>query len=177
MAKSFTKKEKTLAGKLVVDVAMRRAEAWLRDEFEQIRNNPKYPVIAPNPDSKNVNSWVIGRFQLDRLNNHMWHLTNGDRIDYVFYDRKAAILYAILTQQQQFNSADAIVKLDQRVAKQKQELTYFSTRMTNKKAPAFNLQLYETRYVDSKIKYTAAKQELEKTLNHAKYNKVWDLIL
>ena len=63
------------------------------------------------------------------------------------------------------------------MAKQKQELTYFSTRMTNKKAPAFNLQLYETRYVDSKIKYTAAREELEKTLNHAKYNKVWDLIL
>ena len=177
MAKSFTKKEKTVAGKLLVDVAMRRAESWLRDEFEQIRNNPKHPIIAPNPDSKNKNSWVIGRFQLDRLNDHMWHLHNGDRIDYIFYNRKAAILYAILTQQQQFNSADSIVKLDQQVAKQKEELVYFSTRMLNKKTPAFNLQLYETRYIDSKIKYTAAREELEKTLNHAKYNKVWDLIL
>ena len=132
MAKSFTKKEKTIAGKLLVDVAMRRAESWLRDEFEQLRNNPKYPIIAPNPDSKNKNSWVIGRFQLNRLNDHMWHLHNGDRIDYIFYNRKAAILYAILTQQQQFNSADSIVKLDQQVAKQKEELVYFSTRMTNK---------------------------------------------
>lgn len=177
MAKSFTKKEKIIAGKLLVDVAMRRAESWLRDEFEQMRNDASYPIIAPNPNKRNKNSWVIGRFSLDRLTEHMWHLYNDDRIDYMFYNKKAAILYAILTQKQQFNSADNIVKLDQQVAKHKEELTFFSTRMSSKKAPSFNLQLYETRYVDSKIKYAVAREELEKTLNHAKYIKVWDLIL
>jgi len=177
MAKSFTKKEKTLAGKLLVDVALRRAEVWLRDEFEQIRNNTKHPVIAPNPNNKDKNSWIIGRFNLDRLNENKWHVYNGDRIDCIFYNKKAAILYAILTQQQQYNSADTIAKIDQQVAKHKEELTFFSNRMLNKKTSSFNLDLYEIRYIDSKIKYTHAREELEKTLNHAKYIKVWEQLL
>ena len=175
MAKSFTKKEKILAGKLLVDVAIERAEHWFRDEFEVIRNQSDRPVIIQLPDSKN--SWAIGRFQLDQLGDHTWHLHNGDRINYKFYNKKAAILYAILTQQHRYTSADAIVRLDQIVAKQKDELVFFSKKLANKRADYFSIQLYETRYIDSKVKYTIAREELEKTLNHAKYIKVWNTLL
>ena len=171
MAKSFTKNEKTLAGKLLVDVAFKRAETWLLDEFKHIRNNSEYQVIIPLPGN---NSWAVGRYQLDQLGNHMWHLHDGDRIDYIFYNKKAAILYAILTQKHQYKNADTIVKLDQTVAKQKDELVFFSNKISRKNIDAFDLQLYETRYTDSKVKYSSAREELEKTLNHAKYNKVWE---
>ena len=173
MAKSFSKKE--LAGKLVVDVALKRAETWLLDEFNRIRNNSKYPIISPMPHSNK--SWAVGRYQLDQLENHMWRLHNGDRIDNIFYNKKAAILYAILTQQHQYKSADAIIKLDQTVSKQRDELIFFGNKVSKKTKSPFNLQLYEIRYTDSKAKYTSAREELEKTLNHAKYNKVWDTLL
>ena len=104
----------------------------------------------------------------------MWRLHNGDRIDDVFYNRKAAILYAILTQQHQYKSADTILKLDQTVSKQKDELVFFSSKVLKKTNSPFDLQLFDIRYADSKAKYTSAREELEKTLNHAKYIKVWE---
>ena len=119
-------------------------------------------------------SWAVGRYQLDQLGNHMWRLHNGDRIDDVFYNRKAAILYAILTQQHQYKSADTILKLDQTVSKQKDELVFFSSKVLKKTNSPFDLQLFDIRYADSKAKYTSAREELEKTLNHAKYIKVWE---
>jgi hypothetical protein len=119
-------------------------------------------------------SWAVGRYQLDQLGNRMWRLHNGDRIDEVFYNRKAAILYAILTQQHQYKSADTIIELDQTVSKQQDELTFFSSKVSKKTNSAFDSQLFDIRYADSKAKYTSARAKLEKTLNHAKYIKVWE---
>ena len=60
----------------------------------------------------------------------------------------------------------------------KKRLTkFYSKKLAGKIKDPFNLQLYETRYTNSKIKYTLAKEELEKTLNHAKYIKVWEPLL
>ncbi len=172
MVKLYTKE---LAGRLLVDITLKRAEDWLATELNILRNTPNNIICVPLPNSNN--SWAIGKYQLDNLGNNTWRLHYNDNIDCMFYSRKSAIAYAILTQQNQYKSADHVLQLDQLVSKSKEELMFFSKKMLVKQADSFKLQLYEIRYSDSKALYIAAKEELEKTLSQAKYIKVWKHLL
>ena len=168
--------EKELAGKLLVDVAIERAQRWTEREFNQLRHREDYVVHVP----MSKRSWVVGKFDLTALGEHCWQLTDHDRINTVFYSRKAAVFYAYFTQRKKYNLADILLKHDQDTAKYRDELEFYSSKLAKKlkqKNVTFDTQLYQSRYLESKARYNTARKELEKTLNQTKYTKVWDQIL
>ena len=173
-AKSSTEKE--LAGKLLIDVAFARAHRWTEREFDQLRYKEDFVIHVP----MTKRSWAVGKFDLTVLGDHRWHLTDRDRIDLVFYSRKAAVFYAYFTQRKNYKLADPLVRYDQDVAKYRDEVEFYSQKLAKQlknKQVTFDTQLYQSRYLESRARYNSARKELEKTLNQTKYTKVWDQIL
>jgi hypothetical protein len=61
------------------------------------------------------------------------------------------------------------------VAKHNDEVEFYTLRLAKqtKKTDEFTQQLRWIRYLDAKAKLKTAREELDKKLNYAKYNKIW----
>lgn len=163
---------KDLAGRLLVDVALKKAEHWTRQEFEKLRNSDAF-VCVPLADK----ILAIGRFQVEELSQTLWKVSHGDNPPVYLRYKLSAIFYAIYTQKMMFNRAKRILDQDLAASLYKEKMDFYSVKLSGKNTALFDRDLYTIRYTDFKIKYKNAKQELEKTLIRAKYSKVWDSLL
>ena len=160
-AESYTKSE---LGKLLVDLAVDKFYNWADSEFNTLRHTSTFPVCVP----LSPKSWVIANFQLDQLGQHNWRISQDDKTIHVFYSKQAAVFYAVYTASKKYNTADRILDLDKQVAKLSDDMHFYSTRLTGKSKDGFKLQLWESRYLETKSKYQVAKQELESQLGSIK---------
>ena len=78
-----------------------------------------------------------------------------------------------------YNSADKLLQADSDAARSNADYEFYTSKVAkiNAKTDNFKAQLWRSRYLESRSKFIAARQELEKRLLSAKYNKVWDQIL
>jgi hypothetical protein len=161
-------------GKFVVDYAVSQVNQWAKQELNYIRYALDYPVVVPVNDSY----WVISNYHIKHFGTHRYKVTTDGKEIHTFYSKKAAVFYVVLTKLHYYNTADGIINEDRIVAKYHDELELYRSKLVNnKKADSFKFQLWQTRYFETKNKFVVAKQKLEKRLNSAKYNKVWDYIL
>lgn len=161
-------------GKFVVDFAVTQVNQWAKQELNYIRHVLDYPVVVPVND----HYWVIGNYHIKHLGSHRYRVTLDNKEIHTFYSKKAAVFYVVLTKVQSYNAADKIINDDRLVAKYHDELELYGSKLVNnKKADSFKFQLWQTRYFEAKAQFAAAKIELEKRLNSAKYYKIWEKIL
>jgi len=109
-------------------------------------------------------SWIVANFQLDQLGQHNWRISKDNETVHIFYSKQAAVFYAIYTASKLYRTADRIMDLDKQVAKLSDDLHFYSTRLASKSKDGFKLQLWESRYLETKSRYQVAKQELETQL-------------
>ena len=161
-------------GKFVVDYAVTQVNQWAKQELNYIRHALDYPVVVPVNDKH----WVIGNYHIKHLGSHRYKVSIDGKEIHTFYSKKAAVFYVVLTKVQHYKTADGILNEDRIVAKYHDELELYGSKLVNnKKADGFKFQLWQTRYFETKSQFAAAKIELEKRLNSAKYNKIWDNLL
>lgn len=161
-------------GKLLVDLALSKVNHWARQELNYLRHALDYPVCI----NLNESHWVIGNFNIKHLGEHRYRVTANGKEVHTFYSKRAAIFYSVLTKIQHYNSADKLLQDDTRVAKLYDDLGFFAAKLApSVKKDSFKLQLWQTRYIETKTQYTLARQELEKRINSAKYMKIWEKIL
>ena len=168
---SFTRED---LGKIIVNIAMSRLDRWAAAEVNYLRYALNRPVVIPLSDKH----WVIGNFNIKNIGQHRYTVIEESRTVHVFYSKQAAVLYAALTKVKNYKLADLILNEDQVAAKLYDELEFYTKKLQNKPGnDSFKYQLWQTRYNETKFKFAAARQELAKTLESAKYSKIWDNIL
>lgn len=160
-------------GKFVVDYAIDHVNQWAKQELNYVRYALDYPVVVP------VNkNWVIGKFYVKNIGPHRYHVSADGKEIHTFYSKQAAIFYAVFTKVKCYKTADTLLEKDQLTAKLFDEFERYGKKLVNsKKADNFKYQLWQTRYLESKSRLAVAKEDLEKKLISAKYNKIWDKIL
>ena len=174
MAKSSIKSQ---LGKHIVNLAIDKVNTWAHSELRSLSQDEKFPICI----ELNDHSYLIGNCIIVRIDAHCWRLIHNDKILHTFYNQQAAMFYAVFRKIHYYKLADQLLVEDQRLSKYAEQYTIYSTRLIkdkkSKKTDAFRSQLYTSKYFDAKIKMESARQDLSKTLEKAKYLKVWDTIL
>lgn len=159
-------------GKLLVNLAVHKVEDWARKEFNSIRHHSKLPVFL----ELNEKTWAIGTYELEQLGAHKWRVTRDDKLVHIFYNKQAAVYYTVLSKLRYFKTADSLLVQDSKVGKYCTDFEFYSTRLKSTKIDNFRYQLFLSKYLEAKSKFDLSRLELEKTLQNAKYNKIWDNI-
>ena len=138
-------------------------------ELYKLLNDSKQPLIYEVSKTE----YALGRYVIIKVE-HLWQVVNhlGD-IQGVFQSKLTAIVYAFLLMRNNLPLARKLVNEDDRVLKAKWQMDFYRTKLSSKlQSDEFKRELYAAKYTDGKIKYTIAKEELEKTLKMAKYLKL-----
>ena len=158
-------------GKLLVDRAMSTLDNWAHQELTHLRNSAGFPICVPLSKT----SWAVGKYTINQLASHQWSVTQDAKVIHIFYSKQAAVFYSVFNQCHKYKSADDLLESDRAVAKHNDEVEFYTARIAKqtKKTNEFTQQLRWIRYLDAKTKLKTAREELEKKLNYAKYNKIW----
>ena len=162
-------------GKFLVELAIDKIESWAATEFNNLRHNEEFPVCLQISNK----SWVIGNFKIKNNGPHYWTLYNDGKFVHNFYSKQAAMYYAVFEKMKLYSSSEKLLTADKNLVLATSDFDFFTAKLIkiNKKTDEFKAQLWRSRYLESKSKVKFARQELEKRLLSAKYNKLWDRIL
>ena len=162
-------------GKFIIEQALHKLNHWAYKEFKHIRHAEAVPVCMPLSDTV----WALGQFEIEHTGPNRWQVTSDDKIINVFYSKQSAVFYAFFTYMKYYKTADNILLQDRDVARLTDELEFYSKKINKKttKPDAFKLQLWDARYLEIKSQLKMAREELEKSLQSAKYCKIWEKIL
>jgi len=118
--------------------------------------------------------YFVGRYVIARTQDTWTVLTHLGDVQHEFQSKSAAIFYSMALMKSRVNLADQLAKTDYAVLINKAQLEMHNQMLKTalKKKDAFKSELLAAKRSDSKYKYTMAKEELEKTLNMAKYLKL-----
>ena len=162
-------------GKFLVELAIHKIDSWAATEFKNLRYDEKFPFCLQISNK----SWVIGNFTIKNKGAHDWVLLNDNKFVHNFYSKQAAMYYAVFEKMKMYKSADTLLQADADTVRTNADYEFYVSKIAkiNIKTDDFKAQLWRSRYLESKSKFMHARQELEKRLLSAKYNKIWDRIL
>lgn len=171
MAAQYTKSE---LGKRLVAHAIHKIDHWAQIQFDELRYKSQYPVcieITPN-------SWIVAHYELKKVQENRYTLKLNDDHVHTFYSKQSAVFYAVFNSKGYFKTGDNILKQDSKVLKFSDDVDLFKTKLyKNKKLNSFKYDLYMNRLSEAENRLKCARVELTKTIQSAKYMKVWDNIL
>ncbi len=162
-------------GKFLVEIAINKIATWAAFEFNQLRNNKQFPICIQTTK----NTWAIGNFTVKNLGAQTWPLYHDGKFIHEFYSKQAAMFYAVFETMQMYKIAETLLQSDKDLAYANTDLQLYTKKLSciTRKTDSFKIQLWRSRYLQSKAKFNYAREELEKRLQTAKYNKIWDRIL
>ena len=149
---------------------------WTDRELQHLVLEQKIPVCLPIGDR----GFLIGRYQMRPEGKHAWRvLDNNQEFVHDFSRKLSAVFYCLTTQLNKLNLARSILLADTEVGKLEVDQDYYMYSMKNytKKQDFFRADLAKMRYINAQQQLVFANQELEKTINTAKYLKVQERLL
>ena len=122
--------------------------------------------------------WIVGHYELRKNGDNRYKLTlNGDHV-HTFYSKQSAVFYAVFNSKGYFKTGDNILAQDAKVLKFSDDVDLFKSKLyKNRKLDSFRHDLYINRLSEAENRLKCARVELTKTIQSAKYMKVWDNIL
>lgn len=160
-------------GKKLVALAINKINDWAANQFDEIRYKSNYPVCIQTAPTQ----WIVGFYELNKLGEHRFQLTlNGESV-HTFYSKQSAIFYAVFNSQGYYKTGDNILNHDSQVLKFSDDVDLFRFRLYKRNLDSFKYDLYVNRLSEAETKLKYAREELTKTIQTAKYMKVWDNIL
>lgn len=185
MAKSPTKRKQRVKAdptteanvNQAINAAVNYVKSWKRNELITLASNPPkntLPVCIP----VKRDAYVIGRHGLKK-DNGLWTLHTQDYNEsHEFVYRSSAVVYSICSQtgrkklaQEILNSNQEILRLQRRL----QEFQYLFDKARRKKDKDYwRLDHYTIMMESAEFAVIDAKNELEKSINLAKYFKIWE---
>jgi hypothetical protein len=182
MAESHTRKKSTTSHKkrpytvkqlnAVTDLVSDYLTQWTKEESRRLLHTESTPLIISVK-----NGYKVGRFNITVNPGQVWTVTdinNEKPID--FAEKRSAVLYCILYQTKNYIQAQNILIKDQTYSKLHTDFLYYEhcIRRAIKRGDMFVVDVTVARYGDTKHKLEVAKNDLQKTLNQAKYIKIWE---
>lgn len=177
MAASRTKRklstEQQLAAstlEVAAEIASQYIKEWTQQEARRLLKTQ--PLIVPT-------SWgyQVGRFKVKKLKHGHWIVqTEYNELISTFTGRRSAILYSVLHQIGRYHKAKEILHCDSAVSKLEADLAHYthSIKRATERNDYITVDVVSARYYDTQHKLSQAQNDLEKSLNQAKYVKVWE---
>lgn len=158
----------------LVNKTLEKLDRWALRELSVMSKNSAYPIFFQTGKGK----YIIGAHTLEHINDHCYRVMLDGRLIHDFYNQKAATMYCVCFKLGLSPYTTELLRLDQTLGKAEAEFHNYATRLKsiNKDTDDFKRQLWITRYSEAKDAVKIAREDLKKTLESAKYNKVWDRI-
>jgi hypothetical protein len=175
MAKSSTKRKSAKAPPITEVIAATEATSlyigvWAKQEAERLLK--KEPVIIPLK-----NGYYVGKFTVKNVS-HTWHVYNVfNELINAFSSKQSAVSWCILEHTGRINQSQKLLEQDAKVSKYTQDQTnYRHTRQQAiKRGDYFAVDLSDAKLAKIQSMLEDASNDLEKTLNQAKYLKgIWE---
>lgn len=161
-------------GEQLVELALAKVDAWTVKELANLGQKTEYPICLQVSD----NVYWVGTHKIQRIDSNIWRVFHNDRLLHEFYSQQAAVFYAVYYKCKMYSMADQLLMCDRAVVRSDTEHRIYQARITKlNKNDEFRYQLYTARLEKARGELEQAKKELRKTLDSAKYNKIWDKIL
>lgn len=181
MAKSSTKRKskfKANPQQLVeleqsVNQAVKYVDTWKKRELESLLLNGKAAVPVCIPIDKNT--FAVGRYGVKKTGNLWVAIDSRDYNEYTFSRRVTAVLYALCQQTGHKKIAKDILNHDDNVIKLTDQLNIFVFHKESamRKRDYWRHDHYYNMSTDIEFRLAEAKNQLEKSIDLAKYFKVW----
>ena len=183
MAKSSTRKksknkpeitpEQIAQAEQGVEQAIKYINDWKRRELFSLATTPtkELPVCIPI----NKDAYLIGRLGLKRHGNKWIVIDSTDNAEYLFIKRSTAIIYSLCTQTGRQKLARNILQHESSVIKISEDVETFKFRKetAQRKRDYWRVDHFDIMENSAAHKLEAAKNQLEKSLQLAKYFKIW----
>ena len=175
MAKSSTKRKSVNVPQIrevveATEAASLYIGVWAKHEAERLLK--KEPVIIPLK-----NGYHVGKFTVKNAN-HTWHVYNvWNEFVNAFSSKQSAVSWCILDHTGRIIQSRKLMDQDAKVSKYTQDQTnYFhSKQQAIKRGDYFAVDLSNARIAKVQSMLEDARNDLEKTLNSAKYLKgIWE---
>lgn len=158
------------------DLTTKYLKDWTDRELQNLVVNEKLPVCLPLGNR----GFLIGRYKMLQINKECWRvIDNNDEHLNDFSRKLSAVFYCLTTQLNKLNLAREILVSDMKVSKLEVDQDYYvhTMRTSIKKQDYFRADLAQIRFLQTKHQLKFAIEELEKTINTAKYLKVQERLL
>jgi hypothetical protein len=161
---------------IAAEATTRYLKEWTNKELQHLVINKNIPVCVPI----GTHGFLVGRFKVSQINNNCWQVTdlNGDNKK-LFCRKLSAIYFALAEHLKSYNLSYRLYKADSVVNKLETDQDFYRNTMkvNSEKQNYFKADLAKIRYLNAKIMLKFAVDELEKTINIAKYLKVQERLL
>lgn len=149
----------------------RYVNQWTTKELFRLAQTSTKPICLPRPDA----GYFIGKYEVWPQSgqwicqNYFTHETLN------FNQKQSAVFYSLCNSAGYVKLADAIANSDAEITKLQNDLEFYnhSLRISTSKADEFRMILYKSRITDTRFKLNIVFKQLQKTIRHAKYLKVW----
>jgi hypothetical protein len=173
MAKSYTKRKTSPTVRdmaIVTDAASRYVHEWTRNETKSLLRTELLIIPA---------DWgfQVGRYAVKSVDT-AWDVYDAFNVQIgTFTNKRSAITWCLLYQTQKYKQSQRLLEQDSRLNKLTQDQTryFYSKQRALSRKDMFAVDLYTARILKNMRPLEEARNDLEKTLNSAKYNKgIWD---
>jgi len=161
-----------------IETAVDYVNKWKRKELINIVTSPDKSAGLPVCVPIKKNAYIIGKHGLTKDDN-IWRLTEANtNQSHLFVYRSSAVVYSICTQTGKPKLAQDILKCNQdiiRLQTRLEEFKYLSDKAKRKKDKDYwRLDYYTIMTESAEFDIIDAKNQLEKSINLAKYFKIWE---
>jgi hypothetical protein len=167
MEQSLTKDQ---LGKLFVDLAIHKIENWTESHLINLRKSKDFPLCFPISNIR----WIVGLFTIEKKDDKCWEVIKDNRLIHEFYSRQSAFFYTIFDSTRYYSISQNLLNSDRNCAKYSNEIDLFSSKLMTKNLSKDRREFLIIRLTNAKIEFEKARNELKKSLNRAKYHKLWD---
>lgn len=183
MAKSNTRRKSTAykralkqtTGRVVTDLVANKVAQWQKQELNRILaspNNRKNTYIIETKQG-----YRVGSITVTEGKDNLWLIRNASNLeDGQMFSKPRALLYAILLHNGKNILAKEVKDADRMIVKYTEDINFYkhTIKSANKKGEYERAEAVWYRLDDTIFKLKEAKERLEKTVNSAKYIKLWD---
>lgn len=169
MAKSRTKRKSSDIDvkdvENLAELASEYVRHWTREQAQSIAKQ-ELVIIPANW------GYQVGKYSV-REHNQTWLVKNvfNEPVN-CFTSKRSAITWCILEQSQLFKTSDRLLAQDIKLSKLIQDSANYNytKQISKKKRDLFSVDVLDARLAETAVLLESAKNELEKTLNSAKYS-------
>jgi hypothetical protein len=145
---------------------------WTKKELAELSRANTVVCLQISKDH-----YKIGQFYLSRITDAAWNVSDQyNEHVHEFYSKQAAVFYCLFETSGKYPSANELLVLDRQLKKLKQEidLYYEHLKKAVENKDEWKQDLYLARLSDVRPRMEYSRTNLQKTISHAKYSKVWE---
>ena len=147
-------------------------EKWSRQQLLQLAQANHFVCLDLAQDF-----YRVGKFNLRKQNGNIWAVSNLDnRLIHNFQNKQAAVFYCLYESRHLYHKAMEFLQNDQELARIQLQVNEYLVQLhlAQKRKDSFKQDLYLARLSNATPMLELLETNLQKTINGAKYSKVWE---